>query len=146
MTTGRKLKKTLAKRTTKTDSAKKLAVEAARIAQDGNIEDLLVLDLRQISPVTDYFVIGSGTSDRQIRSVAEDIRLYGKSIGQPVWHVAGMDTGDWIVLDFVDVVVHLFELRLREYYDLELIWGEASKVRWQKRRSASAQSDKNQGE
>ncbi len=119
----------MAKRTTKTDAAKKLAIEAARIAENGNAEDLLVLDLRQISPVTDYFVIGTGTSDRQIRSLADDISLYGKSIGQKVWHVAGMETGDWVVLDFVDVVVHLFEQRLRDYYDLELIWGEAPRVR-----------------
>ena len=132
----------MAKRTTKTDAAKKLAIEAARIAEDGNAEDLLVLDLRQISPVTDYFVIATGTSDRQIRSLADDISRYGKSIGQKVWHVAGMETGDWVVLDFVDVVVHLFEQRLRDYYDLELIWGEAPRVRWRRRRSQSAKTDK----
>ena len=124
------------------NAAKKLAIDAARIAHDGNVEDILVLDLRQISPVTDFFVIGTGTSDRQIRSLADDIRLYGKSIGQPVWHMAGMDTGDWVVLDFVDVVIHLFDRRLRDYYDLELIWGEASQIEWQRPGSASANSDK----
>ena len=89
-------------------AARKLAVQAARIAHDDNAEDVLVLDLRKVSPVTDYFVIATGTSGRQIRSICEEIAAFGKADGQRVWHVAGRDAADWIVLDFVDVVVHLF--------------------------------------
>ncbi len=118
---------------TKKDSARALAIEAARIADDDNVEDIIVLDLRGISPVTDYFVIGSGTSGRQLRSVADHIVKHGKSIDQSVWHVAGQDSADWIVLDFVDIVVHLFEESRRRYYDLELIWGEAPRVRWRRK-------------
>ncbi len=117
----------------KTDKARTLAVAAARISQDNNAEDIVVLDLRGLSPVTDYFVICTGTSDRQMRTVADELAMYGKSIGQPAWHVAGKERADWIVLDFVDVVVHLFGQEQRHYYDLELIWGEAPKVRWQRR-------------
>ena len=109
-----------------------MAIDAARMAQDTNCEEVLVLDLRGVSPITDYFVIATGTSDRQIRSVAEDLVQYGKKIEQRAWHVAGADVGDWIVLDFVDVVVHLFNSELRGYYDLELIWGEAPRVDWQR--------------
>ncbi len=118
-------------RRTKKDEARTLAIGSARIAGDGNCEDIVVLDLRGVSPVTDYFVIATGTSGRQMRSVAEDIALHGKSVGQPVWHVAGKDGGTWVLLDFVNVVVHLFDSEHRAYYDLELIWGEAPRVKWQ---------------
>ena len=112
-------------------SSEQLAVRAARIAADDNCEDIVVLDLRGISPVTDYFVIATGTSRRQLQAVADDARDYGKSIDQKVWRVAGYEQGQWIVLDFVDVVVHLFDTEHRAYYDLELIWGEAPKVEWE---------------
>lgn len=120
-------------RTRKTDTARKLAVAAARIAHDDNCEDIVVLDLRGISPVTDYFVIATGTSDRQLRSVAKDVDRHGTSLGQPVWRIAGRDSAEWIVMDFVDVVVHLFDQEHRRYYELELMWGEAAQVDWRRR-------------
>ncbi|MFA6133734.1 MAG: ribosome silencing factor [Phycisphaerae bacterium] len=122
----------MAKRARKDDPARLLAIEAARIALDDNADDIIVLDLRGISPITQYFVICTGTSDRQMRTVADDVAECGAKIGQKVWHVAGKQSGDWIVLDFVDVVVHIFDASHRRYYDLELIWGEAPRVRWRK--------------
>ncbi len=122
-----------ARRARKVDTGRELAVAGARLAQERHCEDVVILDLRRISPVTDYFVICTGTSDRQIRAVGDELVEYGKSVDQRVWHVAGRDTADWIVLDFVDVVVHLFGKAQREYYDLELIWGAAPKVKWQRR-------------
>ena len=113
-----------------TNAARTLAIEAARRASDSHCDDVVVLDLRGISPVTDYFVIATGTSGRQMRSVADDIAMFGKSIGQPVWQKAGMDSSQWVLLDFVDVVVHLFDQQARGYYDLELMWGEAPCVEW----------------
>lgn len=115
------------------DTARELAIAAARIAQHDNCEDIVVLDLRGVSPVTDYFVIATGTSDRQMRSVADDIANHGRKIGQKLWKMAGEDTAEWLLMDFFDVVVHLFDEDHRRYYDLELIWGEAPKVRWQAR-------------
>ena len=117
---------------TQTDAARELAIQAARIAHDDNAEDVLVLDLRGISPVTDYFVIASGTSDRQLRAICDEMVAHGKACGQKVWHVEGKNSGEWILLDFFDVVVHLFEQSRRVYYDLELIWGEAPRVDWQR--------------
>ncbi len=114
------------------DAARKLAIEAARLASDSHCEDIVVLDLRGISPVTDYFVIATGTSPRQMRSVADDIASFGKSIGQPVWQKAGMDSSQWVLLDFVDLVVHVFDSQARGYYDLELMWGEAPHVKWKR--------------
>lgn len=112
----------------KGDDAMALSVAAARTARNDNCTDIVVLDLRGISPVADYFVIATGTSDRQMRSTADDIAEFGKSIGLKVWKTAGMDSGTWIVMDFVDVVVHIFDADHRDYYDLELIWGECPRV------------------
>lgn len=132
----------MAKKTTKKDTARKLAIEAARVAQDGNCEDIVVLDLRGVSPITDYFVIATGTSDRQMRSAADDMIDLGKSMDQKVWRTAGTEKADWIVLDFVDVVVHLFDESHRSYYDLELIWGEAKHVRWKRPAKRKAAEEK----
>ena len=121
----------MARRSKNSTTARELAVASARIARDDNSSDIIVLDLRGISPVTDYFVICTGTSDRQLQTVADDIARHGKEIGQKVWRVAGAQQGQWIVMDFVDVVVHLFDQEHRAYYDLELIWGEAPRVKWQ---------------
>ncbi len=112
--------------------ARELAIEAARIAADDNCEDVVILDLRGVSPITDYFVIGTGTSDRQIRGTSSHIARTGRTRGQKVWKIAGEDKGDWIVMDFVDVVVHLFDMDHRGYYDLELMWGEAPRVEWKR--------------
>jgi ribosome-associated protein len=108
-----------------------LAIKAARIARDDNCEDIIVLDLRGISPVTDFFVIATGTSDRQIRATCDSIAQHGKNTGQKVWKIAGEDKGDWIVMDFVDIVVHLFDSEHRDYYDLEMIWGEVPRIAWE---------------
>lgn len=131
----------MAKRTTKTDAARKFAIAAARLAQDGNCEEIIVLDLRGVSPITDYFVIATGTSDRQMRSVADDIIEHGRTTGDKLYRQAGEESADWIVLDFVNVVVHLFDMEHRRYYDLELIWGEAPRVRWQRRKAAGTKED-----
>ncbi len=119
-------------RSIKSDPARKLAIEAARLAENDNARDIIVLDLRGVSPVTDYFVICTGSSGRQMRAVAEDIMAHAAAENQRVWHAAGLDGGQWICLDFVDVVVHVFDETRRRYYDLELIWGEAPRVRWQR--------------
>ena len=126
----------------KSDASRKLAVEAACIADRDNCEGVVVLDLRGISPITDYFVIATGTSDRQMQAVAQDIEEYGKGVGQRVWQTAGLEAADWIVMDFVDVVVHLFDRRHRAYYDLELIWGESPKVRWHRRKTKVKTAEK----
>lgn len=127
----------MAKSTSKKDTARKLAIDVARIADDSNSLDTIVMDLRGISPVTDYFVICTGTSNRQMRSTADAISEHGLAVGQRAWHVAGLEGGQWIVLDFVDVVVHIFDEAHRRYYDLELIWGESPKVRWKRPGKAS---------
>ena len=112
--------------------AEAVADAVARIAVEDNAEDVVVLDLRGISPVADFFVIGTGTSDRQMRSVADDLSRYGKTVGIKPWRTAGYESGEWIVQDFVDVVVHLFDAEHRAYYGLEMIWGECPRVDWER--------------
>ncbi len=116
----------------KKSPTKEFAIQAAGIAREDNAEDIVVLDLRRLSEVTDYFVICTGASDRQMRTIADDIALFGKQTGYAAWHVEGQDAADWVLLDFVDVVVHIFDSRHRKHYDLELLWGEAPKVDWKR--------------
>ncbi|HOB76007.1 MAG TPA: ribosome silencing factor [Phycisphaerae bacterium] len=104
------------------------AKHAARIAEEMHAEDVIILDLRGISSVADFFVIGTGTSDRQMRAIADTIEEYGRSVGQKPYGVSGYDSPSWLLLDYVDVVIHLFEPAKRQYYDLELLWGDAPRI------------------
>lgn len=116
--------------------ARQFAVETARIAQDLKSDDVVALDLRGLSSVCDYVVIATGTSDRQMRGAADAMVEYGKKIGQRPYGIAGYDTSTWIILDYVDVVVHLFDRERRNFYDLELLWGDAPQVNWARSESA----------
>jgi len=117
-------------------TALQFAREIARIAHDNKSEDVIALDLRGISSVMDYTVICTGTSDRQMRATADRVIEYAKKIGERPYGFCGYESATWIVLDFVDVVLHLFARPHRVYYDLELLWGDAPRVEWA--RSASA--------
>jgi ribosome-associated protein len=108
--------------------AKDFALAAAKIAQERHCSDIVVLDLRGLSPATDYFVIATGTSERQMRTVADEISVAGRAQGMSRFGRAGYEQGRWIVLDFVDVVVHLFDAEYRSFYDLDLLWGDAEKI------------------
>ena len=108
--------------------AMQFAQAAAKLADDRHCTDIAVLDLQGTSPATDYFVIATGTSGRQMRTVADEISEAGRSSGFQRFGRAGYDQGRWILLDFVDVVVHLFDGEYREYYDLELLWGDAKRI------------------
>lgn len=107
---------------------KEFAIKAARIARDMNCTDITVVDLRGKSPATDYFVIATGTSGLQARSVADEICVQAKAAGLVRFGQAGYEQGRWILVDFVNIVVHLFDAEYREYYNLEMLWGDAEKV------------------
>ncbi len=110
--------------------AKEFAIAAAKIAQERHCTDIVVLDLRGLSPATDYFVIATGTSNRQMRTVADEISEAGRQQGFPRFGRAGYEQARWILLDFVDVVVHLFDPEYRQFYDLDLLWGDAERVEY----------------
>lgn len=113
------------------DKARAFAIEAARALHDDKCSDVLVLDLRGMSQITDFLVIGSGTSDRQMKSAGEGIAELGEAQGfPPAHHNLREYRADWRVLDLVDVIVHIFEPNTRAFYDLEMMWGDAPKVEW----------------
>ena len=114
------------------EKAKVFALAAARVAAERHCSDIVVLDLKGKSPATDYFVIATGTSDRQMRSVADEICETAKEQGQQRFGRAGYEQARWILLDFVDVVIHIFDAEYRDYYDLELLWGDAKRLKWDK--------------
>jgi len=115
------------------DQAKTFALAAAKLAAGRHCSDIVVLDLRSISPATDYFVIATGTSDRQMRAVADEIFQAAREQGLQRFGRAGYDQARWILLDYVDVVIHIFDSEYRDYYDLELLWGDAKRLSIDKR-------------
>ena len=122
----------------KNQSARTLAIELARLALDRHCTDIVVLDLRGLSPVTDFFVIATGTSNRQMASLAEEMSDISAKNAHPAFSIAGLPQATWVLIDFIDVVVHLFDSEHRSYYDLEMLWGDAPKTRWKRPKTKRA--------
>ncbi|HVH67663.1 MAG TPA: ribosome silencing factor [Gemmatimonadales bacterium] len=101
-----------------------LGIVAAALA-DRKAIDPLVLDLRGLTAAADYFVIVSGTSDAHVRGMAEHVMSALAPRGIAPHHVEGLTQGRWVLLDYVDFVVHIFHPELREFYQLERLWGDA---------------------
>lgn len=99
--------------------------QAAGLALDRKAQNVLALDLRGVSSATDYFVLATGTSDIQIRAIAEHILEELAESGLRPLHVEGLDRARWVLMDFVDFVVHVFHPQARDFYQLELLWGDA---------------------
>jgi len=105
------------------------AVEAAvRAAQAKKAEDTVVLDLRPAADFTDFFVLLSGTNQRQLVAIADAVRDALREEGYRPTHVEGYPRHEWILLDYYDFVVHVFTPATRAFYDLERLWGGASRV------------------
>ncbi len=104
------------------------AMRAAHLAQDMKANDVVLLDLKGVTDMTDYFVIASGTSDTHVRSIGEHIIAEMKKEGVRVHHVEGVQQGRWVLLDFVDFVVHIFHPTLRSFYQIERLWSDAEVV------------------
>jgi ribosome-associated protein len=111
--------------------ARSFALAAAQLAEERHCSNIVVLDLKGKSPATDYFVIATGTSDRQRRSTADEICEAARKQGRQRFGSAGYEQGRWILLDFIDVVIHIFDSEYRDYYDLELLWGDAKRLKWE---------------
>lgn len=114
------------------DPARTLAIECARLVRDDKCEDVQLLDVRGLSQVTDYLIVASGTSERQMRSVLQHVDEIGTKHGYSSYRRHSDDRSTWLLLDFVDVVVHLFEPNTRAHYDLETLWGDAPRVEWER--------------
>lgn len=114
--------------TSTTTSSLALAQRAAQIALDTKAQDVVILDLRGVTDMTDFFVIASGTSDTHARAIGEHVAVGLKKEGSPAYHVEGLEKGRWVLLDFVDVVMHIFHPTLRNFYQLERLWADAEQV------------------
>jgi ribosome-associated protein len=102
---------------------------AAELALERKAQGVVVLDLRGISSATDFFVIASGTSDVQVKAIAEHVVVELKKDEVRPSHVEGMNGGRWVLLDYIDFVIHVFHPQARDFYQLENLWGDAP--RWE---------------
>ncbi|NOT09985.1 MAG: ribosome silencing factor [Gemmatimonadales bacterium] len=96
-------------------------------ADDLKAREMVALDLRGLNDATDWFIIASGTSDAHVRGIASSVVDRLAEAGVKAHHVEGVQTGRWVLLDFVDVVVHLFHPEARAFYQLERLWNDAPK-------------------
>jgi ribosome-associated protein len=101
---------------------------ALRAAAEKKAADLTVLDLREIASFTDYFLIASGSNKRQVQAIADAVVEQLKARGTRTARVEGYQTAEWILADYGDFVVHVFEDRARRFYDLERLWREARRI------------------
>ena len=110
--------------------AKKLALECRELADNRKAEDIVVLDVAEISTIADYFVIASGTSEPHLRAISDEItEKLREQHGIKPRAVDGTLQAGWLVLDYFDVIVHIMHADVRRHYDLESLWGDAPRVR-----------------
>jgi ribosome-associated protein len=114
------------------DRARAFAIAAARMCKDDKCDDVLVLDVSKIRQDVDFIVLASGTSDRQMRSVLQHLEEHGNKMNTPAVRTSKDDRATWLLADFVDVVVHLFEPNTRAHYNLEMHFADAPKVAWER--------------
>ena len=109
-------------------AAKALALRAAQLMSEFKGIDIQVLSLAGLTDMTDYFVIASGTSDTHVRSMADHVVRQLRDVGERVTHAEGVEQGRWALLDYTDVVIHVFHPTLRNFYQLERLWSDAERV------------------
>jgi ribosome-associated protein len=104
------------------------ALLVTRFALEKKARELVVMEVRDVTSIADYFVICSGSSDRQVQSIAQGIEENLSEAGHSPVSVEGAHRGHWVLMDFSDVIVHIFYEPVREFYDLEGLWGHAPRV------------------
>ncbi len=108
-----------------------LIAQIIRGVEDVKGQDIEILDLRDLeNTACDYFIICNGTSNTQINAIVNSVsRSVSKALKENPWHVEGSDNSEWILMDYVHVVVHVFQKHIREFYDIEGLWGDAKSVK-----------------
>lgn len=111
-------------------SSKRLAEEAIKGLQEKKAEDIVLLNLKEIdNSICDYFIICTGTSNKHADSLSDSVEEYVfKKMKEKPYHVEGKETSEWVLLDYVDVVVHIFIPEMRDFYNLEGLWADAKKI------------------
>lgn len=110
---------------------RQLAVALAKLAADTRCTNVVVLDVSTFSPVTDFLVIATGTSPRQMRTVADDCVEAAQAQSYRAMSTSGYDGNAWICVDLIDVIVHIFSDDARAFYDLDNLWADAVRVEWE---------------
>lgn len=105
------------------------ALECAKAAIDKKAENVKLLDLTQVESFTDYFVVGSALSDRQVRAIADSVSDRMEKQGYSLLSMEGYQEGRWVLMDYGDVIIHIFLDALRDYYDLENLWSKATSIK-----------------
>jgi len=111
-------------------TAEDRAILSARVAEDNKARDVVILDMRSITPLYDYLLLATGISRRQIHTLAEEIDAALRAEGEERLSIEGYEASKWIVQDYGDVVVHVFDPDTRTYYALEELWADAPRVNW----------------
>lgn len=107
-----------------------LVQRAARAASAKTLEDTVVLEVGDLIAITDYFVIASGRNDRQVRAIVEEVQRAVRSAGGRPLRSEGLEDARWVLLDYGDFLVHVFDGEARDYYALERLWSDAPRVDW----------------
>jgi ribosome-associated protein len=110
-----------------------LAVQCAHVAEDNKARDIVLLDMREITPLYDFLLLCTGSSRRQIHTLAEEIDATLRAAGEQRTSIEGYEASKWIVQDYGDLIVHVFDAETREYYGLEDLWADAGRVDWARR-------------
>ena len=97
-------------------------------ASEKKAEEISVLDLRGITGIADFFIICSGSSDRQVRAISDNVEEKFRELGVKGYHIEGKQTGNWVLMDYHDIVVHVFHQTARAFYALDGMWGDAKRV------------------
>ena len=105
--------------------SKQLAARIAKLTLSKKASDIKILDLRKLTSITDFFVICSADSDTHVKAIADAISSGMEKLGHAVWHNEGYSHLNWVLLDYVDVVAHIFRKEIRTFYNLERLWGDA---------------------
>ena len=103
----------------------------ARVASDNKARDIVVLDMRKITPLYDFFVLSTGSSRRQIHTISEEVDAALRDVGDRRLSIEGYEASSWVVQDYGDVMVHVFNPQTREYYALEDLWADAPHIAWE---------------
>lgn len=114
--------------------------------RDNKCDQIVALDVRPLSDVTDVVLVATGTSDRQMQSTLDELEDLAAESGRTAFRTSKDDRSTWLLADFVDVVVHLFEPGTRAYYDIEMLWGDAKRITWRRPRGGEASAAEDQRE
>ncbi|MFI5251820.1 MAG: ribosome silencing factor [Bacteroidota bacterium] len=104
---------------------KTLAKKIAQFTLDKKAHNVVLMDLRKVSDMTDFFIVCSADSDIQVKAIADAVTEGTDQLGVRTWHAEGLSQRQWVLLDYIDIVVHIFHKEIRKYYGIEKLWGDA---------------------